>query len=281
MRKRNMADGKNTEQILREALAQLRKKTDFVPRIALTLGSGLDSFAELVTPVYETPFDAFAGFPSAGNPMHKGTFLFGTFHDIPLVVMRGRLHFYEGADPAQIVLPLRLARLAGAERILLTNAAGGIREDLTPGSFMLIRDHISFLVPSPLRGPNPDFLGERFPDMTEVYDAGLRKKAHAAADRLGIPLPEGVYIQTPGPAFETPAEIRACASMGADAVGMSTAVEAQAAHHCGMKVCGIACISNYAAGISPQPLTVDDIRIAAAESAPRFRALLSELLAVM
>lgn len=268
-----------TERILQEAMAKLRRDTDFVPRIALTLGSGLDSFAELVTPEYEVPFEAFPGFPAATNPMHQGAFRFGFFRGIPLAVMRGRLHFYEGIDPVRAVLPVRLARLAGARTLLLTNAAGGIREDLAPGSFMLIKDHISFLIPSPLRGPNPDSLGERFPDMTEVYDPGLREKAKAAAARLDIPLPEGVYIQTPGPAFETPAEIRACRVLGADAVGMSTAIDAQAARHCGMKVCGIACISNYAAGISPQPLTVDDIRIAAAESAPRFRALLSELLA--
>ncbi len=254
-----------------EMIEAIRKKTDMVPSIAVVLGSGLGGFAD------ETDIEAFAdysdipGFPTSTVEGHRGRFVFCHIGKTPVVLMQGRVHYYEGYPMDKVVLPIRIMRLLGAKVILLTNAAGGICFDMKPGDFMAIKDHISFLVPSPLRGKNIDCMGPRFPDMTNVYDSQLREIVKKKAMEHGENMREGVYAQLSGPNFETPAEIRLLRTLGADAVGMSTACEAIAAVHCGMRVCGISFISNLAAGLSETPLSHEEVQKTADEKAPVFR----------
>jgi purine-nucleoside phosphorylase len=190
--------------------------------------------------------------------------------------MQGRVHYYEGYDMSDVVLPTRLMKLMGAEILFLTNAAGGIQLGMHAGDFMLIKDQISSFVPSPLRGENIDELGTRFPDMSAIYDGKLRLAAKGAAVKLGIDLKEGVYLQLSGPQFETPSEVAMCRLLGADAVGMSTACEAIAARHMGMRVLGISCISNMASGINAEPLSHAEVQETADRVAPQFKALVTE-----
>ena len=254
----------------------IRLKTDFKPYVALVLGSGLGGYAESIEAVASVYYEEIDGFPVSTVAGHNGRFVFGYVNNVPAVIMQGRVHFYEGYCISDIVLPIRLMGLMGANTLFLTNAVGAINESYTAGDFMLIRDHILFGVPSPLIGGNIDELGTRFPDMSEVYKKQLREKIKMAADNLGIMLHEGVYLQASGPNFETPAEIRAFGALGADVVGMSTACEAVAANHMGMNVCGISCISNAAAGISKTPLTHEEVQEMANKAAPRFTALITE-----
>jgi len=254
----------------------VRAKTDFVPKVALVLGSGLGGYASEIDIKETVSYDEIEGFPVSTVPGHQGRFVFGYVKDVPLVIMQGRVHYYEGYPMSDVVLPIRLMGLLGAESLFLTNAVGGINPGFAAGDFMLIRDHILYSVPSPLIGENIDEIGTRFPDMSEVYKTDLRDKIKATAKDLDLKLHEGVYIQFSGPSFETPAEIRACAALGADVVGMSTACEAVAANHMGMKVCGISCVSNLAAGISKTPLTHEEVQEMADKAAPRFKALVTE-----
>ncbi|MDR0446073.1 MAG: purine-nucleoside phosphorylase [Oscillospiraceae bacterium] len=250
----------------------------FVPRAALVLGSGLGAFADKMEILATIDYGELPGFPKSTVEGHRGRFVFGYERGVPIVVMQGRVHYYEGYSVNDVVLPIRVMRLLGAGTLILTNAVGAINADYRAGDFMLLRDHILYGVPSPLIGENIDELGTRFPDMSEVYSSPLRKKAAAAASTLSIPLHEGVYLQVSGPNFETPAEIRAFRSLGADVVGMSTACEAVAARHAGMEICGISCVSNLAAGMSKAPLTHEEVQTAADEAAPRFRGLISEII---
>ena len=261
---------------LRKCLGIVQAKTTMKPSIALVLGSGLGGYAEGIDIETTVEYADIEGFPISTVPGHKGRFIFGHVYEIPVVIMQGRIHFYEGYPINDVVLPIRLMRMLGADILFLTNAVGSINESFEAGDFMMIRDHILFSVPSPLIGPNIDELGTRFPDMSDVYSRGLRKKITDAANSLGIRLHEGVYLQASGPNFETPAEIRAFKALGADVVGMSTACEAVAANHIGMKVCGISCISNLAAGISKKPLTHAEVQEMADRSAPKFEALVTE-----
>ena len=259
----------------------VRKKTDFKPRVALVLGSGLGGYAGEIDAVASVSYADINGFPISTVPGHQGRFVFGHINNVPVVVMQGRVHYYEGYSINDVVLPIRLMGLLGAKVLFLTNAVGGINDSFTAGDFMQIRDHILYGVPSPLIGRNIEELGTRFPDMSEVYDSGLREKIKHAAGKLGIPLREGVYLQTSGPNFETPAEVRAFKTLGADVVGMSTACEAVAAIHMGMKTCGISCISNLAAGISKTPLTHEEVQEMANKAAPKFKALVTESISAM
>ncbi len=256
----------------------IREKTDFVPEIALVLGSGLGDYAEGANVNVEMtiPYSEINGFPTSTVSGHKGQFVLGTVNGVKTAIMQGRVHFYEGYDISDVVLPVRLMGMMGAKVLFLTNASGGINESFECGDFMLITDHISSLVKSPLVGENIDELGVRFPDMSEIYDRDLRDIIKKSADELDIKLKEGVYIQTTGPQYESPAEIRAFKTFGADAVGMSTACEAIAANHMGMKICGISCISNLAAGISKTPLTHKEVQETADRVAPDFKKLLTE-----
>jgi len=254
----------------------IRSKTDFVPKVAAILGSGLGDFADKIDKICEIAYSDIPSFPVSTVQGHAGRFILGYINDIPVIVMQGRVHYYEGYDIQDVVLPIRVMKLLGAETLVLTNAAGGINENFKSGDFMLIRDHISSFVPSPLRGENIDELGTRFPDMSEVYNKELRDRILKTAAEQGIAPHEGVYVQTPGPNYETPSEIKMYALLGADAVGMSTACEAIAARHAGMKIAGISCISNMAAGISKAPLSHEEVK----ETANRAKTVFEQLLTI-
>ena len=271
---------KEYERLLK-ALDAVRQRTDFVPRVGIVLGSGLGAFGEKIKKVAELAYGDIPGFPVSTAPGHAGRFLFGYVEETPVAVMQGRVHMYEGYTGADVAMPARLLKLMGAEILFLTNASGGIRSDLDAGDLMMLTDHMGFFIPNPLIGPNIDELGVRFPDMSEVYDKSLRAVLRAAAEKNGIDLKEGVYVQYSGPSFETPADIRMLGRLGADAVGMSTVVEAMAARHCGLKVCAVSCIANKAAGISPTPLSGEEVIEAANAAAPRFQRLLWDSVAAM
>lgn len=263
---------------IKAASESIRKKTDFIPEAAVVLGSGLGGFAKNLDIVSEISYSEIEGFPVSTVSGHEGKFLFGTLSGKKVVLMQGRVHYYEGYQMDRVVLPIRVMKLLGAKKLILTNAAGGINPDFHAGDFMLIKDHISSFVPSPLRGKNIEELGARFPDMSHVYDEELGFLAQKAAEELNIDLKSGVYVQTAGPAYETPQEIRMYKLLGADAVGMSTACEATAAVHCGMRVCAISCISNLAAGISKNPLSHAEVKETADKAAPKFDVLIKKLI---
>lgn len=257
---------------LQGCLASIRQKTDFVPKVALILGSGLGDYAEEIEIHQIIPYEEIQGFPVSTVPGHKGRFVLGYVKGVPVIIMQGRVHYYEGYSITDVVLPVRLMKLLGAEILFLTNAAGGVNFDFRPGDFMMITDQISSFVPSPLIGSNVEELGERFSDMSEIYDKDLQKLLESTAEELRIPLQKGVYIQLTGPNYESPAEVRMCRILGADAVGMSTACEAVAANHCGMKICGISCITNLACGMSETPLNHKEVQEIADQKGPGFQA---------
>ena len=257
----------------------VQQKISFRPELALILGSGLGDYADTMEVVETLDYHDIEGFPVSTVPGHKGRFVFGYAGGVPIVAMQGRVHFYEGYRPQDVVLPVRLMKLMGAKVLFLTNAAGGINRSFSAGDLMLITDHISMSVPSPLIGENIEELGVRFPDMSEVYSRRLQKIVENAAVTAGVPLRRGVYIQTTGPQYETPSEIRTYERLGADAVGMSTAIEAIAARHAGMEICGISCISNLAAGISVNPLTHKEVQETADRVAPLFKRLVTQAIA--
>ncbi len=254
----------------------VRKRTAFVPKVAVVLGSGLGDYAEDIRVEYELPYSEIEGFPVSTVPGHAGKFIFGYIDQVPVACMKGRVHYYEGYPVSDVVLPVRLLKLMGAEILFLTNAAGGVNTSFHAGDLMLIRDHISAFAPNPLIGPNIDELGPRFPDMSKVYDRELQKLIVGRAKENHIYLQEGVYAQMTGPSYESPAEIRMLRMLGCDAVGMSTVVEAIAANHTGMKICGVSCISNLAAGMSENPLSHKEVQEAADMAAPAFKRLVTE-----
>ena len=254
----------------------VRKVTDFEPDVALVLGSGLGGFAENIKIETEISYSDIPGFPVSTVPGHAGKFIFGYLGDKKIVCMKGRIHFYEGYNISDVVLPARLMKMLGAKILFLTNAAGGLGEGFGAGDLMLITDHISIFAPNPLIGPNLDELGPRFPDMSNVYKKDLQDVIRAVARENGIDLKEGVYCQCTGPSFESPAEIKMLAKLGVSAVGMSTVNEAIAANHMGMRICGVSCISNLAAGISGEPLSHEEVQEAADKAAPLFTKLVSE-----
>ncbi len=236
------------------------------PKTVLVLGSGLGAFGEKIDAENIIPYKDIPGFPVSTVSGHAGQLLIGKAAGTPIACMQGRLHVYEGHPVQEIALPIRTYRALGAETLILTNAAGSLRQEMGPGSLMLISDHINFSGRNPLIGPNDDDVGPRFPDMSNVYDAQLREQFTHAAKEEGINLKSGVYLYTTGPSFETPAEIKMFAKMGADAVGMSTAPEAIAARHAGLKVVGLSLITNHAAGIAAHPITHDETLAIGAQS---------------
>ena len=253
---------------LEHAAAWLRTKTNARPKTGLILGSGLGDLTEV-------PFSDIPDFPVATVAGHTGAFLFGTYQGTPVAVLRGRIHCYEGYTPQEVVMPVRLMAMLGVKTVILTNAAGGVNKAYKPGALMLLEDHINFCGANPLTGPNLDQLGPRFPDMSDVYCRQLRERVQELALAEQLPLEQGIYLMYGGPSYETPAEIRAFRTLGADAVGMSTVPEAIAANHCGMHVLGISCITNMAAGILPQKLSHAEVVEAAALAKPRFIRLLT------
>ena len=244
-----------------------KDKINFKPEVALVLGSGLGDYADTIRVEAVLDYHDIEGFPVSTVSGHKGRFVFGYVGDVPVVIMQGRVHYYEGYSMEDVVLPTRLMK---------TNASGSVNYDYKAGDFMMITDQISNFVPSPLIGPNEEMLGERFSDMSEIYRKDLCEIIRGAAADLQILLQEGTYIQLSGPNFETPHEVKMCRILGGDAVGMSTACEAIAANHMGMKVCGISCISNLGCGMTDQPLSAEEVKETADRVAPLFKQLITE-----
>lgn len=266
---------------LEKCLKSIRKKTNFKPEKAVILGSGLGDYAEKIQIEKIVKYTDIEDFPVSTVQGHKGQFVFGYVKDVPVVLMQGRVHYYEGYSMQDVVLPTRLMGMMGAKKILLTNAAGGVNPSFRPGDFMLITDHITTAVPSPLIGPNIEELGTRFPDMSEVYSRRLQDVIRKCAKECDIKLQEGVYVQFTGPNYETPAEVRLAQRWGGDAVGMSTACEAMAARHMGMEICGISCITNMAAGISQKELSHKEVQETADRVAKSFKELVTKVVVNM
>ncbi len=267
------------EKKLMKCLKCIREKTDFKPEVALILGSGLGNYGDEIDPVAVVEYKDIEGFPVSTVLGHKGRFIFGYVENVPVVVMQGRVHYYEGYPMSDVVLPTRLMGLLGAKVLFLTNAAGGANFSFNPGDLMLIRDQIACFVPSPLIGENIESLGTRFPDMSRIYDLQLCDLIRCTAAESCISIKEGTYLQLTGPQFESPAEVRMCRALGADALGMSTAVEAIAARHMGMRVCGISCISNLACGMSNTPLTHEEVQETADRVSTQFTTLVTRSIA--
>jgi xanthosine phosphorylase len=225
------------------------------PRVGIVLGSGLGAVADAVGDANVIPSDELPGFPLPTVAGHAGRAVLGDLAGVTVAVLQGRRHLYEGGDAEPIRTPIRALRAAGADTLILTNAAGSLRPALGPGSLMAISDHINLTGHNPLTGPNDDAIGPRFPSLRDAYDPELRTTLHATADELGIPLADGVYLAVSGPSFETPAEIRAFGTLGADAVGMSTVPETIVARHAGLRVAAISTITNLAEGLSAEPLS--------------------------
>lgn len=261
---------------LMKCYESIRKVTDFEPKIALVLGSGLGDYARQIEVVCTIDYKDIEGFPVSTVVGHAGRFIFGYVDRIPVVCMQGRIHYYEGYSMQDVVLPTRIMKLLGAQILFLTNAAGGIKLGMKPGDLMLLTGQIASFVPSPLIGANIDELGVRFPDMSGIYDKELQKIVKKAALDQDLVLQEGTYLQMTGPQYETPEEVAMCRMLGASAVGMSTACEAIAANHMGMRIVGISCITNLAAGISPFSLTHEEVQRTADEVAAKFTRLVTD-----
>jgi purine-nucleoside phosphorylase len=260
------------------AVAAIRARTDLVPRVAVILGSGLGGFADRVEDPVEIPYGEIPGWPVSTALGHSGTLVLGSVAGIPLAVMKGRAHLYEGHAADRVVFGVRVLGRLGAGVLVVTNACGGVRDDLSPGDLVLVSDHLNLQGTSPLVGANDESLGPRFPDMSAAYDPDLRTLAHEAAARVGQSLPEGVYAAWLGPAFETPAEIRMIRVLGADLVGMSTVPEVLAARHMGLRCLAISCVTNMAAGILPEPIDAEHVLVVGAQAQARLTALLAEIL---
>lgn len=263
---------------IENAYKSIKSKIPFEPEIGLVLGSGLGSLADEVNQVAIIDYKDIKDFPESTAPGHKGRFVFCEINGKKVVCMQGRVHYYEGYDATDVVLPIRLMGMMGIKTLFLTNASGGINSSFYVGELMVITDQITFNIPSPLRGTNVSELGVRFPDMSHIYDENLISIIKESASDLGITVCEGVYFQTAGPQYETPAEIKMIKAVGGDAVGMSTGIEAIAAVHMGIKVMGISCIANMAAGISPTPLTEQEVIEAGEKVSPIFKELVSEVI---
>ena len=263
-----------TYEMYKESADALRKKLgDFTPRILLILGSGLGALGDTVENPVFVPYTEVPNMKHSTAPGHNGRFVFGRLAGQDVAVMQGRLHTYEGWSFADVSYPVRVMRLLGAEKLIVTNAAGAANRSFNVGDLMLITDHIKLFGVSPLCGKNIDEFGPRFPDMTHVYTPALFDIARDSAKELGITLREGVYMYFPGPQYETPAEVRAATLLGADVTGMSTVPEATVAAHCGMEVLGFTLCTNMAAGVLDQPLSGDEVIEMGKIAAPRFSAL--------
>lgn len=264
-------------ELYRQSADYIKEKTGGAD-IALVLGSGVGGFVKRLTDEVRIPYAQIPNFPKSTAPSHEGALYCGTIGNKKIICMSGRFHYYEGYSPDEVTFYIRALKLAGVKTLILTNAAGGINKSFKPGDLMLISDHINFSGLSPLRGQNDDRFGARFPDMTDAYSKELRNTARLTAKRLGIDMKEGIYAYMTGPSYETPAEIRALAVLGADAVGMSTVPECISAVHCGMKVIAISCITNMAAGITGGQLSEQEVIDTAAQSDKKFSELINGLI---
>ncbi len=260
------------------AVACIRSRTDAVPSIGMILGSGLGDFADTLENRQVIPFTDIPGLPAATVPGHTGAFVFGEKHGKAVVCLQGRLHYHEGHPMNVLTMPVRIMAKLGVQTLVLTNAAGGVNKDYRPGDLMLITDHINCSGMNPLIGVHEPAFGPRFPDVSDLYSSGLRLKIKLAAVEAGIGLRQGVYMMFSGPSYETPTEIRMARILGADAVGMSTVPEAIVAAQCGMKVLGISCITNLAAGVSPNKLSHQEVMETAAMVHDKFHSLVDLIL---
>ena len=256
-------------------------KTNYRPTVAMVLGSGLGDYADTLESPVRIPFSEIPNFPLPTVPGHTGALVFGRKEGKEVVVLQGRIHYYEGLPMREITLPIRVLAALGVKKLVLTNAAGSVNHFFSPGNLMLISDHINFSGMNPLIGPNPEGFGPRFPDCSNLYTATLREAIKEKAAAAGIGLQEGVYAMYSGPNYETPAEIRMFRILGADAVGMSTVPEALVAGQCGMEIVGISCITNMAAGVLPQKLSHQEVIEVAAQVHDKFQNLLDIVLTIL
>nr|WP_088102351.1 purine-nucleoside phosphorylase [Halalkalibacter urbisdiaboli] len=247
------------KQSLETAIQFLKDKLSSPPQIGLILGSGLGVLADEIENPKKIPYTEIPEFPVSTVEGHAGQLVFGTLKGKQVVAMQGRFHFYEGYSLETVTFPVRVMKKLGVEQLIVTNAAGGVNESFEAGDLMLIRDHINNMNQNPLIGPNDEAMGVRFPDMSNAYSEKLRTVAKELAQQLNISLQEGVYVANTGPSYETPAEVKMIRKLGGDAVGMSTVPEVIVARHADMKVLGLSCISNMAAGILPQPLSHEEV----------------------
>jgi xanthosine phosphorylase len=245
------------------------------PRLGLVLGSGLGGLADAIADPVAIPYAELPGFPVGSVVGHAGRLVLGTLAGTPVVVLQGRAHLYEGVPASDLAVPVRTVRALGAEALVLTNAAGSLRADVTPGALMALTDHINLMGANPLAGPNDDALGPRFVGLGDAYDLDLRAQLRAAADAEGVALAEGVYLAVAGPSFETPAEIRAFRTLGADAVGMSTVPEVIVARHCGLRVAAVSAITNLAEGLGDEVLSHEHTLVNAAAAAQDLQRVLT------
>jgi len=266
---------------LLESFHAIKTKIPFEPEVGLILGSGLGDFASRIDVKCIIDYKDIPGFPVSTVSGHAGRFVFGELGGKRIVCMQGRVHYYEGYPVSKVVMPVRLMKLMGIKTLIVTNAAGGINTTFNPGDLMIITDHISSFVPSPLIGENIEDLGTRFPDMSQVYDLSYREQMCKCASKLNMNLKSGVYVQLTGPNYETPAEIRMCRTLGADAVGMSTAIEAMAGRHAGLRVFGMSLITNYASGIKDEPLSHEEVKKVADVAGAGFGNLMEEFIKEM
>ena len=270
----------NPSDLTERAAAAVRARLgESFPKTVLVLGSGLGRFADKLAHVKSVSYAEIPGFSRSTVPGHRGSLMVGEISGAPLAIMAGRIHAYEGHPAQSIAVLIRTLRKLGAEQLVLTNASGGLKADMPAGTLMIVTDHINFSGLNPLIGPNDEAIGPRFPDMSNAYDPGLRAMLADAAREAGFEVRSGVYLYTLGPNFETPAEVRMFAALGADAVGMSTVPECLAARHCGMKVAALSLVTNLAAGLSTAPLTHTETLAEAEKAYERVERLLLVFLA--
>ncbi|MBR2739367.1 MAG: purine-nucleoside phosphorylase [Oscillospiraceae bacterium] len=274
-------DAEKYYKILLRCVEQIKEKTDFIPEAAVVLGSGLGHFVDSMEVIAEIPYEDIDGFPVSTVAGHQGKLVFGKIGGRNIAAMQGRVHYYEGYDVHDVVIPIRVLKLLGANTAVFTNAVGAINADYRPGDFVVLSDHISSFMPSPLVGENISQLGERFTPVTDLYDRDMRELALSIGREKDIRVHSGVFLQVTGPQYETPAEIRMFRMLGADTVGMSTAIEATAAKHMGMRVCAINCVTNMAAGINNSVPSHEEVTATANKAGKDFSILLKELITRM
>lgn len=263
-------------QKLNECLSKIRRITNITPKIAVVLGSGMMSVSALIKETCVINFNDIPPFPKATVEGHNGRLIFGTFNNVPIIFVEGRIHYYEGYDMKDVVFPIRILKLLGVQHIILTNAAGGINDAYKRGDFVIIKDHISSFIPSPLRGQNYSYFGVRYPDMRNVYDPKFNVIIKNIFKKCKVRLHEGIYLQIPGPQFETPAEINLYKNLNADLVGMSTVCEAITAKHCGMNISAISLITDITT--SSDILTIDEIIKISSLKIPVFKRIIKQVL---
>jgi purine-nucleoside phosphorylase len=266
---------------IKKATNWIKERTSIIPETGIILGSGLKHLADKVSITNVFPYSDIPGFPVSGVEGHEGQLIFGTLSGKQVMVMQGRFHFYEGYTMETIALPVRVMKMLGASNLIISNAAGGMHPGFTVGDLMLIDDHINLMGTNPLIGANDDSLGPRFPDMSCVYDMGLRELAMNISAELDIKMQRGVYTAVTGPVYETPAEYRYLYRIGADAVGMSTIPEAIAAHHMGMKILAISVITDLGGFEHPEPISHEQVLVAAEAAEPRLSAIIEKVISAM